>query len=197
MDVIVPLRVKRIRRARGPQIARFVGSVLQHQVEVPFCPGPLANLARELRENMHSAVILDGVDGIEPQAVEAIFLEPEQGVVNEEVADRAAGAAVEVDRIAPRRLVPIGEELAGVGVEIVPLRAKVVVDHVEHHRDAAPVRGIDQGLELVRCSVRRLRREREHAVVPPAAGSREIGYRHELDHRDAQLREVLELRFGS
>ena len=48
--------------------------------------------------------------GVEAQAVEVIFLEPVQRVVDEEVAHRPRLGAVDIDAGAPRRLVAVGEE---------------------------------------------------------------------------------------
>ena len=40
-----------------------------------------ANALRELLENVHRAVIEDGVHGIEPQAIEVVFAEPVERIV--------------------------------------------------------------------------------------------------------------------
>ena len=102
--------------------------------------------------------------------------------------------AVEIDRRAPGRVMPVGEELRRIGVQIISFGAEVVVDHVEHHAEAARMRGGDQRLQIVGRAVGGVGREGQHAVVAPAALAREIRKRHELDHRDAELHEMIEPR---
>jgi hypothetical protein len=70
----------------------------------------------------------------------------------------------------------------------------VVVDDVEAHREAEAVRFIDETPQIFGRSVRRVRREERDAVVAPSALACERRDRHELDHRDAELREVRETR---
>ena len=57
--------------------------------------------------------------------------------------------------------------------------------------------GIDQLAEARRSAIRRMRREDVDAVVTPAVMTRELGNRHELDMRDAQLDQVIEQRDGA
>ena len=47
---------------------------------------------RELLDEMGIAVVDDGMDRIEAQPVEAVFLQPVEGVVDEEVAHDAAAS---------------------------------------------------------------------------------------------------------
>ena len=116
-------------------------------------------------------IVEDGVDGVEAQAVEVVFLEPVQRVLDEEVAhDAAALLAVEVDAGAPGRLVTLGEERLGVGVEVVPGRAEVVVDHVEEHHQAERVRPVDEALQVVGPAVGRIRARRAGRRRSPSSG---------------------------
>jgi hypothetical protein len=78
-------------------------------------------------------------------------------------------------------------------VQVVALRAEVVVDDVEQHHQPAGVGGVDQRLEVLRagrsgCPARTA----EHAVVAPVARAGEVGDRHQLDGGDAELDEVVE-----
>jgi hypothetical protein len=68
----------------------------------------------------------------------------------------------------------------------------VVVDDVEQHHQAACVRRIDEGLQLVGRPVARRGRERQHAVVAPVARAGERGDRHQLDRRDTERGEIVE-----
>ena len=103
-----------------------------------------------------------------------------------------AALAVEVDRRAPRRLVPLGEELRRVRVQVVAFGAEVVVDDVEQHHEPARVRGVDEALQILGRAVGRVGRELQHAVVAPVAAAGKVGERHELDRRDAEIGEVVE-----
>jgi hypothetical protein len=134
------------------------------------------------------------VHGVEPQSVGVKLLDPIERVVHEEFAHRPARAAVEVDRSAPRRLVAIGEERLRDAVQIVAFRAEVVVHDVDQHHEIARVRCVDQRSQVVGRAVARVRRERQHTVVPPVALAREIGERHELDRRHAEVRKIVEPR---
>src|SRR3546814_15876503 len=64
--------------------------------------------AYSLREFVEKIRIVDRVHRVEAQAVEAIFVQPVQCVVNEELAYRPAP---EVDRRAPRCMATFGEEI--------------------------------------------------------------------------------------
>ena len=53
------------------------------------------------------------MDGVQTQPVKAIFLEPVERILNEEVADSPTFWSIEIDGLAPRSGMPIGEELRG------------------------------------------------------------------------------------
>src|SRR6185437_3844763 len=125
MDVIIPLRVALLPGPFRPEEPGLVGAVLEHQVDVAPRAGSAANSARDLDHQVSLAIVLDGVHGIESQAVQVILLQPVESVVDEEIADRTARGPVEVDGISPGCLVPLSEEIASVGVEIIALGAEV------------------------------------------------------------------------
>jgi hypothetical protein len=183
-------------RAAAIQDVRVVALVLEDHVHVPLAPGAVGDRLRDLAHDVRLAVVGDGVHGIQAQAVEVEFLDPVERVVNEEVAHRAAMLAVEVDRGAPRRLVRLVEELRRVALEVVALGAEVVVDHVEQHHDAARVRFVHEPLEILRRSIGRVGRERQHAVVTPVARAGKVRHGHDLERRHARAREVVELADG-
>ena len=70
----------------------------------------------------------------------------------------------------------------------------MVVDHVEQHREAGVVRGVDEPRETGGPSVRRMRRRRVHAVVPPAAVPGEGRDRHDLDRGHAEVAQLGQVR---
>jgi hypothetical protein len=49
---------------------------------------------------------------------------------------------------APRACAVFAEEAAGVAVQVIAVRAEVVVDHVENHRQTVAVGAVDQVFEL-------------------------------------------------
>ena len=73
-------------------------------------------------------------------------------------------------------------------------RADVVVDDVEDHRQAARVRGVDELLQPERAAVGGLGGALVDAVVAPAARAGELGDRHQLDRRHAELGQRGEVR---
>ena len=69
----------------------------------------------------------------------------------------------------------------------------MVVDHVEHDREAELVRSVDKGTKVVRGAVQTRGRVRKHTVVPPPELARELRHRHRLDDGDAETRELGQL----
>ena len=66
-----------------------------------------ANALGELREHVDGRVVVDGVHGIEAEAVDPVVAHPQLGVLDRPLAD--AGLRV-VERVAPGRLAePVGE----------------------------------------------------------------------------------------
>ena len=68
---------------------------------------------------------------VESQAIEMIFGEPIEGIMNEEIPDGSTLGAIEVDSVAPRSVMTIGKELRRVRIKVVTCRAEVVVYNVE------------------------------------------------------------------
>ena len=89
------------------------------------------------------------VHGIESEAVEVVVAQPHQRVVAEEPAHLVAAGAVEVDRVAPRRVVAVGEVRPKLA-KVIPLWSEVVVDDVEDHGEPAGVTRVDKPLQIVR-----------------------------------------------
>src|SRR5580692_12777956 len=92
---------------------------------------PRANRRGDFGHNIGVRPVSYGVNGIQPQTIEAILLDPVQRVVYKKVAHRAAAFAVKVDRGTPGRTMRRIEELGTVGVKVVPFRAEMVVNDVE------------------------------------------------------------------
>src|SRR5690606_27663845 len=71
-------------------------------------------------------------------------------------------------------------------------RAEVVVDHVDDDPQPQPVRGIDEGAEVLGPPIRTRRGEEADAVVAPVPVAVEVRQRHYLDRRHPDLCDLLE-----
>ena len=133
----------------------------------------------------------DGVRRIEAQAVEAVFVEPIKRIMGEEIAHFASP---ERDRRTPRCLRAFVEERLGIAVQVIPVRAEMVIDDIEQHHQPKRVRVVDHRLQLARRAIRLIGRERQHAVIAPVARAGEIGDRHQLDRGHAEVAQPLQPR---
>src|SRR5919202_2256775 len=140
-------------------------------------------------------VVEDGMGGVEPQAISVELVEPVLRVVEHEPANGCAVRAVVIDRLAPGRLIPIGEIVRAVCPQIVAVGTKVVVDDVEQHAQSKLMSGIDEAFEPVRATIRLGWRKQVDAVVAPVAAAWKFGHRQRLDRADAkcfQSRQLLD-----
>jgi hypothetical protein len=128
------------------------------------------------------AVVEDRVGRVEPQPVDPVVPHPQLGVLDRPLAH---AALPEVERVAPERLVPVGE-VRPEGGDRLRAGADVVVDDVEEHAEALPVRGRDEARQTVRAAVDGVRRVGVDAVVAPVAVPGEGRHGHELDRSDAE-----------
>ena len=128
--------------------------------------------------------------GVDPQAVDVVALEPEQGVAEEEVAD--LGAAVVEDLRAPVAMLAqagvfVLVEVRAVEVaEPVDVAGKVGGDPVEDHADAVPVQRVDEVGEVVGRAEPRRGREVADRLIAPLAVERMLADRHQLDVGEVQ-----------
>ena len=145
---------------------------------------------RDFGEDVLGRSVRDRVRRIEPEAVNVKFTAPIAGVFNKEFSHRFQ---LEIQAIAPGRLVPWIEIVAAISAEIIAVRTEVVVDHVENDRETALMCRIDQRTQVVRSAIDASRRVKQHAVVTPVACPRKIGDRHDLDCCNAEVDQVIEL----
>src|SRR3546814_11658015 len=97
--------------------------------------------AYSLREFVEKIRIVDRVHRVEAQAVQAIFVQPVQRVVNEELAYRPAP---EVDRRAPRCMAIFGEVIRYAGMEVIAVSSEVDVDDIDEDHQTASVSRVAQ-----------------------------------------------------
>ena len=137
----------------------------------------LIDSSAELRQERLRAAIEDPVYCVEPEGVDVEVSQPEKRVLNEEVYDLVAMRPVKVDGLPPRRAIAICEVRPEVG-EVVPLRAEVVVNNVEHNGEATLVAGIHEALQAERAAVCVLYGKRKNTVVAPIPCARKLGHGH-------------------
>src|SRR5690606_26036201 len=68
-----------------------------------------------------------------------------------------------------------------------------IVDDIEYRHHPALMRGVYEPLQADSASIYRMRTIQQHAVVPPATVARELRHRHELDRRETDAAEMVEL----
>src|SRR5213078_3369621 len=85
MDVVIPLRVVFVLLLVGTaaEVMSGIVEVFKHQVNLPVMCESVANGARELSENIGPRIINNGINRIQTQAVEVVFLKPVERIVNE------------------------------------------------------------------------------------------------------------------
>jgi len=121
-----------------------------------------------------SVANIDG--GIEAQAVQAVFVQPKERVVADElphftpavigagITPRGTGAAVIIE-IDSSVMVGIGPPIKAPQVEIA--RTKVIVNHIKNNRDAVRVGRLDEPVKALWPAQRRFHRERLRRIVTP------------------------------
>ena len=119
-----------------------------------------------------------------------ILVDPVQGVLNEELAHLFGTFAIEVDGGSPWTVMPRREVKRAELRRVRAIGTEVIVDDVENHREAAPMRRIHKPAQIVRCAIRPRRGIEAHAVVPPIAGAGKVGDRHQLEDCDAEIGQV-------
>ena len=139
-------------------------------------------LAYPLCQFLQKPRVVDGVHGIQAQAVEAVFEQPHQGVIEEEIPHFTA---LEINAGAPGCVHVLLEEPLGVLAQVIAVGAEVVVDHIEDHGQTVAVGTVDQLLELLGSAVGSVGRIGQHAVIAPIAFAGKLRQRHQFNRGDA------------
>ena len=132
MEIVVPLRVE-TREQPG-----VVGVVLDHELDRTFRRDGAADLPFEIHEEIERG---NGMDGVEPQPIEPVFVKPLDRAGNKISTDLRA---IEVDRRTPWRMAAGAEELRRISMQIAAIRAEMIENNVEVDRKAEFMRLIDQ-----------------------------------------------------
>ena len=195
VDVVRPLtsQADAVHVARDGE-HRVVGFALgDEQERATEMRGQVVDRHAELGEEGRRAVVDERVDGVETQPVDVMVSQPVARVVDEEPTHLCASLAVEVHRGTPRSAMGLGEVRTELG-EIGAFGSEVVVDDVEHHREAASVRRVDESVEAFRAPVRMVGSEEVDAVVAPATVAGKLRDGHQLDDRHSEVDEVVKVR---
>src|SRR5262249_58024421 len=102
-----------------------------------------------------------------------------EGVLNKEMSNLIAVRSIEIERIAPRCFVMVGEVRAKFS-KVISFRAQVVVHHVEYHGEALLMAGIDQAFEAFGATIGVLGCKQIYPVISPVAGTRELYNGHQF-----------------
>src|ERR1700759_4157971 len=104
VEIVGPGRIATITALlRGPHDARVVQATLRdHEV----APAERVDAPRDRRDDVLGARVEDRVDCVEPQPVEPEVPDPTLGRLQHPLTHRVAVTVVEVDGLAPGRLVP-------------------------------------------------------------------------------------------
>jgi hypothetical protein len=147
----------------------------------------------DLGDDVVGAGVVDGVDRVEPKAVDVVVADPALGALQHPLADRIAVSAVEVDCVPPGCLI-FGSEIRSEPIQrLDPRGADVVVDDVEDHLQAMLVRGGDELGKTGGSAVGGVRCRDVHAVISPAVVPGKLGHRHHLDRGHADLRKLCQM----
>ncbi len=178
VEVVVPDAVQSVAallaRADQPDVV-LVG--LGRDVDQPLGPGGFAlHGRRDLGQDMARAEVINGLDRVEPQAVDVKIPHPHPRVVDDELPHGVTLLPVVIDGPAPGRPIAVGE----IGPEVarvIPLGAQVVVNHVQDHGQSAAMGGVDQALQRPGPAIAVLHGIRKDGVVTPVALRPETGPR--------------------
>ena len=166
MEIIRPDTVKapaaiRLRLEHAGQIAVILGNEMDRSGRLvrPDSGG-------QLREEVTRALVDHRVSRVDAQAIHVIFVDPVQGILDEELADQLALGTVEVDGGPPGSAMLSGKVIGTEEAEIAAIGSEMVVDDVEQHRHSQAVGDVDQGTQVVGAAVAPGRCEEGDSVIP-------------------------------
>src|SRR5688572_22573065 len=150
MEIIAPLGVDTVTAdLLGADDFRIVEIALGDHDQMPAALGlQFDHLAGQLFKKMGSRGVDQRVHRIEAQPIEVIIAQPDQSVIAYKTPNFIAVRSVEIYRLSPGRGITLGE-IGPEARQIIPRRSQVVVNDIENHRQAAPMTGIYQTLQLI------------------------------------------------
>ena len=169
----------------GVVVAGDVAVVLGHQVDGTV-EAVVADGQRQFGDEVGVGRVVDPVDGIEAQAVEAVLGQPVEGVLDGEAAHGGLGV---VDHLSPRGRL-FGMEDRRDGGEVEAVGAEMVVHDVEDDHQPQRLRRFDKALQVVRRAIGEVDGIGQDAVIAPAVPPRELGDGHQFDGGETQFRKA-------
>ena len=189
VEVVGPLGVEAVPAfPLGPHQPPEVASVLRDQDEP--ARRRRAEPRPHLGQQVPRPVVAKRVRGVEAQPIEVVLVHPVEGVLDKELPHALRVWAIEVQGVAPRRGLALGEIVRAVGAHVGPVGAEVVVDDVEDDPQAEAVGRVHEPPQVVGAAVGTRGCEESHPVVAPVPLAGEVGHRHELDRGDAEVAQV-------
>ena len=194
MNVVIPLSGVPLGLALlfAFEIARLIEVVFQNEMDLAIGVDGTPDCIGQFREDVWGRVVNNRVHRIETEAVEMIFGQPVERIVDEEVSDGSTFGPIEINAISPWSTVSISKELWRVRPKIISFRAQVVVHDVEENHDSMLMGALNQFFEIFGSAVNTIGSEWEDAVVAPIALAGEVSNGHQLHGSDSQIHEIVE-----
>ncbi len=148
------------------------------------CLRELAHSTAEIGENVRVSDLGNRMNGVEPQPIEPIVLQPMKRIADSKLPDLRRAI---VDCVTPRGLGG-REERRRIAAEVISFRAKVIVDHIEKNHQPAQMGRINERLQILRASVTAVGGVPQHAVITPVSAAGKIRERHQFDCCEPPLR---------
>ena len=198
VEIVGPVRIQAEAAAFGgihePGIIQ-VAFGDEHDLAVAGCREGVHGAGQFLQQ-VHGLETVDRAHGIQSQPIETVDVQPHARVVENKLPDAITVCAVVVDRIAPGRFDQVGEIRREV-IQVVAIRAEMVVDHIQQHGEAVCMAGCDKPGEILRSAVGGLRRKQIDTVIAPPMLARKGRKRHDFDMGHAKGDEMRELLRGA
>ena len=187
VQIIAPLRLEcAASLAFFVQYAGVIQVALCNDVNLAIsAPGHALDAFMEFRQKMMSARVKHSVNRIQPQRIDVITTQPENGVLNKKAAHVIAFSAIKIYGLPPWSAVVIREiwpELT----KIISLGTQMVIDNVERHSQTVFMRGVHQAVKSLRSAITILNSVNVGAVITPVASAGELSNGHQLNGRDTQ-----------
>src|SRR5215469_5676508 len=160
-------------------------------------PNLMANRLRDFGQDVGFRCVRYSIDGIEAQSVQMILAQPIKRILNKELAHHFASRTIEINRLAPWRVMMIREELRSVEPQVIPFWSEVVVDNIKKYHHASMMGNLNEMFQIMRSAILAIGRKRKDAVISPVPPPGKIRDRHQLNRRDTKFGQVFQAAFNS
>ena len=187
VQIIAPLRLECAASvAFFVQYAGVIQVALCNDVNLALrAPGHALDAFMEFRQKMMRARVKHSVNRIQPQRIDVITTQPENGVLNKKAAHVIAFGAIKIYGLPPWSAVVIRKIWRKL-TQIISLGSQMVIDNVQRHSQTVLMRGVHQSMETFRAAITILNSIKICAVITPVASAGELSNGHQLNGRDTQ-----------